>query len=543
LLNKSAKPELSMNHQRTKLLWAIFSTLVSFFALCHASQAKVIEADLMTALQTSGANEEITVIVALTDKADLKHIKQKEKRFRRAEIIAALQEKAEATQKPLKSFLHGKGVKELKPFWLINGFAVTARADIIRALAKKPGIESIRLDAVVYPPEMTQTVTVSSEWNISQIRAQELWDAGYTGIGTVIAGMDSGVDANHQDLAPNYRGGSNSWYDPHGQHSTPYDKDGHGTRTMGIMVGGTAGGTAIGVAPDAQWIAVKIFNDLGQSSLSAVHSGFQWLLDPDGNPGTDDAPDVVNNSWGLELNVNQCVTEFLPDVQVLKAAGIAVVFSAGNGGPYPATSISPANYPDSLAVGSVDDTLTIAELSSRGPSACDGGIFPQVVAPGENVTTSDLTFGAFPDSYTTVSGTSFAAPHVSGAMALLLNAFPGLTVSEIEDALTQTAVDLGVAGPDDDYGYGLIDVMAAYYALLGPVTCDVAPRGSPDGVLDIADALVMLRFASGLITPTVEELQKGDVLPDGAPDGVIDMADALVVMRAALGQNVPACSQ
>ena len=218
---------------------------------------------------------------------------------------------------------------------------------------------------------VAQSISAAAQWNLNSIRGPELWNLGYTGAGVVVANMDTGVDANHPDLAGKWRGGSNSWYDPNGEHDTPYDADGHGTRVMGIIVGGDNGGSAIGVAPDSTWIAVKIFNDKGQASYSAVHEGFQWLLDPDGDPDTDDSPDVVNNSWGLDESLNECVTEFEADVQALRTSGIAVVFSAGNSGPYPSSSLSPANYPESFAVGAVDETMTIAPFSSRGPSACD----------------------------------------------------------------------------------------------------------------------------------------------------------------------------
>ncbi len=255
---------------------------------------------------------------------------------------------------------------------------------------------------------------------------------------------------------------------------------------MGVIVGGDAGGTAIGVAPDAKWIAVKIFNDSGKASLSTIHQGFQWLLDPDGNPGTDDAPDIVNNSWGLD-NVNECSHDFELDIQALKTANIAVVFSAGNSGPYTSTSVSPANNPGAFAVGAVDSSKRIASFSSRGPSACDGDIYPGVVAPGVSIRTSDLTFGGiFPNSYATVSGTSFSSPHVTGAMALLMNAFPSVTVNKLESALKQSALDLGIPGKDNDYGKGLIDVMAAYNLLLNPVPdVEASPESHEFGVTEI----------------------------------------------------------
>jgi len=128
--------------------------------------------------------------------------------------------------------------------------------------------------------------------------------------------------------------------------------------------------------------------------------------------------------------------------------------------------VSPANNPGLLSVGATDPSNNIASFSSRGPSACGGSVFPEVVAPGVNIKTSDLTGGgAILNSYQYVSGTSFAAPHVAGAMALLMSAFPGLTVTMLETALANAATDLGAPGPDNDYGYGLVDVLGAYHFL------------------------------------------------------------------------------
>jgi len=380
----------------------------------------------------------------------------------RAEIINSLKSKAESTQKPLVAYLRGRGIAKTTSLWLINGVSLSASYGVIRDLAAFPGVKSIRLDASVSIPEPALGTTSAPEWNVNAIRAPQLWSMGFTGKTAVVANMDTGVDLDHPDLKSRWRGGTNSWYDPNGQHATPHDRNGHGTQTMGIIVGGHAGGTTIGVAPDAQWIAVKIFNDSGLAAYSAIHQGFQWLIDPDNNADTDDAPDVVNNSWGLD-NINSCFPEFQEDIQALQASNIAVVFSAGNSGPYSSTSTSPANNPGSFSVGAVDAATTIASFSSRGPSACEGSSYPEVVAPGVNIRTTDLTFGGvFPDSYAAVSGTSFAAPHIAGALALLVSAFPGLEIEDLEHALKTSALDLGIPGPDNSYGYGLIDVLAAY---------------------------------------------------------------------------------
>ena len=454
-----------------KIVSVIFIGLLLTCVTGFASQTEVIDPNLEAMLQSSTPDEEISVIVTLADKVDLKEFKNANKAFLRAMIIRALKNKADLTQVTVQTFLKAKGVKRIVTLWLINGVTVTAPVDVLHELARLPGIESIRLDNRLSVPEVLSAIPAVPEWNINVIRAPELWALGYTGSNVVIASMDTGVDINHPDLNIKWRGGPNSWFDPNGQHSTPYDAKGHGTQTMGVIVGGDDGGTAIGVAPGAKWITVKIFNDSGTATYSAIHQGFQWLLDPDGNADTNDAPDVVNNSWGLD-SMNGCSTEFQPDIQTLKASGIAVTFSAGNYGPNRSTSVSPANNSGSFAAGATDYLNQIASFSSRGPSACDGNIYPEVVAPGVNIRTTDLTFGGvFPDSYVNVSGTSFAAPHVSGAVALLLDAFPDLTLSELESALKQSSTDLGIAGPDNDHGYGLVDVMKAYEFISNSVIC------------------------------------------------------------------------
>ena len=153
------------------------------------------------------------------------------------------------------------------------------------------------------------------------------------------------------------------------------------------------------------WIAVKIFNDSGTATATAIHLGFQWLLDPDGNPATLDAPQVVNNSWSY--GTPGCNLEFQNDLKALRLVGILPVFSAGNYGPTSSTSVSPANYPEAFAVGAVDNSGTIQSFSSRGPSACGetSTIYPEVVAPGVSITTTDL-YGL----YTQQSGTSLFGP-------------------------------------------------------------------------------------------------------------------------------------
>ncbi len=339
-------------------------------------------------------------------------------------------------------------VRHVRSLWIAGAVAVTADADAIAALRGRPDVRSIESDSVlpIHPAD-----AVTGEPGIAAAGAPELWAHGIDGRGITVASLDTGVDITHAELATRYRGGSNSWFDPFGEHAAPADANGHGTQVMGIMVGGDG----IGMAPGARFIAARVFNDLGQSTDSAVHLAFQWLLDPDNNPATDDAADVVNASWGALLAT--CDTTFEPDLQALRAAGILPVFAAGNNGPGAPTDTSPGNLPAAFAVGALASTTTIASFSSIGPSRCGGGQFPALVAPGTGIRSTDR-FGM---DATNLAGTSFSAPHAAGALALLLQIAPQLTADEQASLLTQSAHDLGAPGADATFGAGSVDVTAA----------------------------------------------------------------------------------
>lgn len=480
---------------------------VLLFSPVHAAE---VTPEVSRLMETASGNEDIAVIIRFRDRLNVKAIRDTVRSKRRARMVRALKVKAFQAQKRVRARLGArlseKRLQGVRYLWMINAISAKLPADIIKELSQDQDIESITLDAAVSPVTVDSATPVLAEWNLMAIAVNTLWDMGYTGQGIVVGTMDTGVDVFHQDLAARWRGGSNSWFDPYGEHATPYDVNGHGTQSMGIAVGGNAGGSAIGVAPGAQWIAAKIFNDAGSGTISAIHESFQWMLDPDNNPDTDDAADIVNNSWNLQGTLNACNTEFQDDIDVLRNADIAVVFSAGNTGPSLSSSVSPANNGGSFETGAVDELLNVVYASGRGPSACDGGIYPQVSAPGFNVRTTDLTFGGIlPGLYTTVSGTSFASAHVAGAMALLKNASSGATVDQIESAMRQSAVDVGASGADHDHGWGVINVADAYMLLQSPVVAPVAMDDSytimEDGGLSI-DPFGVLTNDTGSATLT-----------------------------------------
>ena len=487
-----------MQRFRFRCLWLF---LVLTLMSPATAMAATVGSKVQAALQSLPAGGTVPVIVTLADQGkNLIQAAGADGVRRGAGRLALLQElkaQAQREQASLRGYLQQQGVMNIQSLWLVNALTFRATSAQIDTITAMPEVASITLNGTVYAPvtppvtssiATLQALTASSvPWNISAVNAPALWNLGFTGQGVVVALLDTGVDyAGNPDLQTKWRA-QGGWFDPYGTSTIPYDYAesaqepdfGHGTAAAGLILGGND----IGVAPGAKWIAAKTFKDDGTSTVAGIHAAFQWLLDPDGNPNTDDAPDIVNGSWGLE-EVNACDTTFEVDVQKLKTLGIAVVFSAGNYGPDPSTSISPGNYSESLAVGAVDSGNQIADFSSRGPSACNDAIYPQLVAPGKQVSSYGLN-----DTMVTVDGTSFSAPEVTGVLALLRSAFPGRSMTTLEAALKQTATPLSSPSPDNTYGYGLVNAEAAYTYLSttgNSLPADATLVAPADGSTDVA---------------------------------------------------------
>ena len=385
-------------------------------------------------------------------------------------VVNALQDVANRKQKPVLDALAAERARgaagDVQPFWIFNGMATIARPEAIRRIAARPDVREVRLDAQIAPPRLKPaatpaTASVNPIWNIAKINAPDVWALapGYNGAGVVVGSFDTGVDFTHPDLASRYRGNhAISWFDPYHQHSTPFDNNGHGTHTTGTAVGGNASGSDIGVAPGAQWIAAKAWNDRDNATVSAFHRVFQWFLAPGGDPAN--APDVINNSWGQ--SPPDCYHDFEPDLQAWRAAGIFSAFAAGNEGPGPATMLSPGNLTEAFAVGATDSDDLVADFSGQGPSQCDGAIKPEISAPGVGI----LSSLPGPD-WVELDGTSMATPHVTGAAAVLLSIKPDLSVDDIESALAMGAQDLDPPGADNLSGAGRLDLLNSARLVLG----------------------------------------------------------------------------
>ena len=390
---------------------------------------------------------------------------------RPARVLEALQAHAKAQQGPLLQELKARKAEQVVP--LVTAGAVAARLTVrdIRELAQRADLASIRFDVGLVAPSRrvaadpckparptprqrlpkhcTQDPSkpakppVAASFDaakpvsptLAALGVPQAWQQGHTGRGVTVAIIDTGVDAAHPDLAGSFRGGAGDWFDVHGEHARPIDLHGHGTQLAGLVTGTGMNGQTLGVAPQAKWIAARVYNGRNIGRLSDLHRIMAWLLDPDGKPDTADAPQVVLNAWGFGGRPGKCDSEFAADLQWLRMAGMHLVFAAGNGGPQENSSVSPANNRGALAVGALDaGGQELALFSSRGVSACDARPYPDVSAPGEMLRTTDRAAG--PIAATTMaSGTSFAAALVAGELALLTQARPSASAAERESWL------------------------------------------------------------------------------------------------------------
>jgi serine protease AprX len=445
-------------------------------------------------LQTASAGE-TEFLVYLTNQADLSAANALPTKSQKGEYVyQTLTTLAEHTQASLIAELGRLGV-QYRPYWVANMIWVKAGLNTIQLLANRPDVAHlyanphVRLDAPIVENSVNlqpngiefHSTPNGVEWNISWVNAPQVWALGYTGQGVVIGGQDTGYDWTHPALKSHYRGwdGQNvdhdyNWFDATASPSpTPVDPFGHGTHTMGTMVGDDGHGNQIGMAPGARWIGCRNMDANGVGSPETYSACYQWFVAPTRVDGTDPrpdlAPDVINNSWGCPTSEG-CTDPnvLLQVVQNLVAAGIVTAHSAGNSGSACSSVNTPAAiYAESFTVGATGDhSDTIASFSSRGPVTVDGSNRPKpdISAPGVNVR-SCIPGG----SYTTMSGTSMAGPHVAGLVALLISAQPALRgqVDQIESIIEQSALHISWTGcsssgvPNNAYGWGRIDALAA----------------------------------------------------------------------------------
>ncbi|MCH8005004.1 MAG: S8 family serine peptidase, partial [Planctomycetes bacterium] len=435
---------------------------------------------------------------------------------RNKEMVQALRTTAEATQPALLQRLEtlklAGRVIDVEPFWVGNIIRVDVPANdttAITEIARRGdvqrvyfnfGIQGIHPVAAGDAGAGGGAIAGGVEPGVLAVRAPEVWALGFTGEGILVATLDTGVDGNHPALASRWRGldpayaGNPQWafFDPVTNQTFPFDSASHGTHTMGSVCGG-APGDQVGVAPGAQWIHAAVIDRVSiAQTVSDAIAAYEWMLDPDGDPATSfDVPAVCSNSWGLTSGHGfpDCDQTFWSWLDACEAAGIVILFSAGNEGTSGLRRPSDRATDDyrTLAVAAVDGntpSFPIASFSSRGPTNCTPGgtpaIKPDIAAPGVSVRSS-VPGGGPGGRYALLSGTSMASPHVAGVVALIRQANPDLSVEQVKQILYDTAFDLGAAGEDNSYGWGMVDAFEAVQAALATITLTFSfPNGRPD---------------------------------------------------------------
>ncbi len=460
------------------------------------------------AYTADGAEAEFLVVLA--EQADLSGAARLQTKAEKGRYVyERLWRTAQTSQAPLLKWLEARGV-EHRAYYIVNLIWVKGDATLVRTLAARPDVARIegnpRIHNALPQPARPFDVLLAAaptaiEPNITYVRAPEVWALGFTGQGIVVGGQDTGYEWTHPALKPHYRGWNGvtanhdyNWHDAiHSDNAScsadspaPCDDYGHGTHTMGIAVGDDGGTNQIGMAPGAQWIGCRNM-DQGNGTPATYLECFEFFLAPypvGGAPAQGDpskAPDVTNNSWTCPPSEGCSWSTLQAAVEAQRAAGIMTVVSAGNAGPSCSTVREPpAIYAAAYTVGALATGDTIASLSSRGPVTVDGSNRPKpdLTAPGTGVRSS-VRYA----TYSTMSGTSMAAPHVAGAVALLWSAVPALKnqIAATEQLLNDHAfhiawTDCSSSGwPNNIYGYGRLDSKATVDAALARYTVALAP--------------------------------------------------------------------
>ncbi|MEJ3745250.1 S8 family serine peptidase [Actinomycetes bacterium KLBMP 9797] len=471
----------------------------------NADKAASISGALLAELESAGTAD---FMVYLKERADLSAAAQAPTADARAtQVFQRLTATAARTQADLKADLTAKKA-EYKSFWLANALWVKGDRSLVNAIAASDAVERIEQSKsypLITPTPVTAEPgttadTKAVEWGVSNVQAPQVWtEFGTQGEGITVANIDTGVDFDHPALVGKYRGTqadgtfdhNYNWFDGSGVcgATTPCDNHGHGTHTMGTMVGDDGAGNQVGVAPGAKWIAAKGCGTNECTDAALLGAG-QFVLAPTDTAGNNPRPDlhadVVNNSWGGgrgDLWYEQTVDSWI-------AAGIFPAFASGNDGRDGCdTTESPGDYPQSYSVGAYDVNNAIADFSGRGTSAVDDGIKPNIAAPGVNVRSS-LPGGGYGSN----NGTSMATPHLSGAVALAWSAAPALAgdVDATKALLNQTAIDAdstscgGTAANNNNFGEGRLSayqlVLAAPRGPSGAVSGTVTDSGTGDGI-------------------------------------------------------------
>ncbi|MCY7296156.1 S8 family serine peptidase [Alteromonas sp. a30] len=312
---------------------------------------------------------------------------------------------------------------------LVNTLVVEASEDNIEKIKAISGVKAVYEDRKVqaFLDESVPSIGANRVWRMKDSSGRNI-----TGEGIRVAILDTGVDYTHAALGRclgvncKVMGG----YDFVSDDDDPYDENGHGTHVASIVASSS---WVSGVAPDAKIYAYRVLDENADGFVSTIIQGIERSVDPDQNPATDDAVDIINMSLGGGGSFDDILSQASNEAFL---EGVLVVAAAGNDGDYESIG-SPAAAEHVLTVGSVNDLAIPSSFSSKGSAKGTSYIKPEISAPGENITAASPRH-----NLKELSGTSMASPHVAGAAALLMQAKPKLSVFEIKSQLISGALEL-----------------------------------------------------------------------------------------------------
>lgn len=349
-------------------------------------------------------------------------------------------------------------------------------------------------------------------YNMDHIDAPEAWACYWEGQAVVVAILDTGIDLTHPELAPNLTAGKSFI----ANHPSPDDDNGHGSHVAGIVAAVANNGGVIGVAPEARLMPVKVLNFAGSGTDTGVASGIIWAV----NNGAQ----IINLSLGSVYN-SPAIADA---VSYAAEAGVVIVAAAGNCGDhnYPFNGCNyedqpsyPAALPEVIAVAATTESRQQASFSTSGS-------YVEVAAPGSNIF-STYAYG----EYALFNGTSQASPHVAGLAALIWAHRPEYAAAQVRSAISSSAVDLGPAGFDEAFGYGLINALAAVQLTYPPPLARASrlPLVAPEPTAALfAPGELLVRLAR---TTDVAEVWR--LATDGAPLTILETLPELDLWRLA----------
>ncbi len=341
---------------------------------------------------------------------------------------------------PEEAMVRSVGGQIMHRYRLVPAIAATIPPQAVTALRANPRVTVVEADVRVFALD----AELEASWGVARIGAGPVHQDGVSGVGVKVAVLDSGVDYTHPDLALNYGGG----HDFVNSDTDPFDDNSHGTHVAGIIAARDDDAGVVGVAPGATIYALKVLDASGHGTFSNVLAALDWAVA--------NGVQITNNSYGSSEDPGVIVQQAFVNAE---AAGILHVAAAGNSGTCQGTGDAvqfPARYASVIAVAATDSLDGSPCSSSAGPAV-------ELSAPG--VAVNSTTPGG---GYQRLSGTSMATPHVAGAAALVLSQAGvgdtngnGRINDEVRARLIATAQDLGPAGLDTWYGYGLVDARSA----------------------------------------------------------------------------------